>query len=598
LNTVNTSLKPTVFLYEEDDARAFLKDRPSVGKIVTLTPNARAVLLAAGIEATPSSHVFTDRHHRQITARIRRADRQLCAMFKKPEIQLGEAAKETLRHDMCMVAMTALRLWMTLGANGPYLIPGPEGWSTFENRIEAYKAFRSHLISEPYEYRDMIKPPQFPGLVRVLNRGIARMLQGRNFVLVTAYQYGLRSLAGILDKNKFAPLQLKASRNTKGDFLHPLRAFFRAIIGLPEQTLIAAVSTSPTSNVVASKALDGVADPVIRLWLDLVGDRLSAEAGYTDSVVKEFKELIERLNPQGLIGHTFRWSDEAALAEAAGAKGVPRMLISHGSHDVQTEPFAAEVTGKHARGLLFSPLSDTALAQSPHAEKLLQKQTIKPDIIRSKPVLWGYKSLPSIKHENRPRRILHAGTYKSLFYGARPMMYETSDEYIDGLAALIRAVDGMNNTELVIRVRPAPECSIPTLHALLPKSENCRIKTDGSFLDDLATSDMLVSFSSTTIEEAIYANRPVLQWGGSTRYHHIEPSTTLPTPSNRAAIYAVNQPSQLGAMIEAVLSAHVDGELTEHEKQDHCWGDNMPAHEAVLDWLKSDLLNSHVNHSN
>lgn len=586
LSTDHASPEPTAFLYEADDARAFLKDRPRAGKIITLTPNARAVLLAAGIEAIPSSRVFTDRHHRQITARIRRADRQLCAMFDRADIKLGEAAKETLRHDMCLVAMTALRLWMTFGRVGPYLVFGPQGWYKTESRLEVFKAFRSHLVSDQFEHRDMIKPPRFSRLTKCINRGAARLMRGSAPIIVTAYQYGLKPLSRRFDDNGMPTLQLSGSRHTKGDYLHSVRSIWRWMTGRDERTLIAVVEAAPQAQSLAQVALNGVTDPIIRLWLDVVGSRLTVEAGYTETAVLEFKELIRRLQPKMLVGHTFRWSDEAALAEAAGAKGVKRVLISHGSHALQESAVAFEATCKHARGMLYSSLADTVVAQSPHAERLINVQSVQPDTVRAKPVMWGYKPLPATTSKNRPRRILHAGTYKTLF-GFWPMMFETSDEFIDGLIPLIGAVDGMPDTELVIRVRPAPECDISTLHALLPVADNCTIKSDGAFLDDLAEADLLVSYSSTTIEEAIHADRPALLWGGASHYRHLPAECTLPDKNHRNAVYSVDSVANLKPMIEAILDSHAKIPLTDLERKNYCWGDNTASGEAILERVQA-----------
>ena len=56
---------------------------------------------------------------------------------------------------------------------------------------------------------------------------------------------------------------------------------------------------------------------------------------------------------------------------------------------------------------------------------------------------------------------------------------------------------------------------ISSLKKLLPSSKNSQIKIGGNFKDDLSNADMLVSFSSTTIEEALYARKPVALFGGS-----------------------------------------------------------------------------------
>ena len=56
---------------------------------------------------------------------------------------------------------------------------------------------------------------------------------------------------------------------------------------------------------------------------------------------------------------------------------------------------------------------------------------------------------------------------------------------------------------MIIRVRETDECSLSALSRLLPTSDTYEINAEGSFLNDLSKADLLVSFSSTTIEEAL-----------------------------------------------------------------------------------------------
>ena len=55
----------------------------------------------------------------------------------------------------------------------------------------------------------------------------------------------------------------------------------------------------------------------------------------------------------------------------------------------------------------------------------------------------------------------------------------------------------------------------------LSNYKNISIVTGGDFIEDLNNSDLLVSYSSTTIEEALNLRKPVLLYGGSNDYTHI-----------------------------------------------------------------------------
>ena len=68
---------------------------------------------------------------------------------------------------------------------------------------------------------------------------------------------------------------------------------------------------------------------------------------------------------------------------------------------------------------------------------------------------------------------MQAGTYK--FLGQRPWIYETSSEYLRGLILLAEAIDKLENTKLIIRVRGMDECSLFSLSKLLPASDTYEI---------------------------------------------------------------------------------------------------------------------------
>jgi len=187
--------------------------------------------------------------------------------------------------------------------------------------------------------------------------------------------------------------------------------------------------------------------------------------------------------------------------------------------------------------------------------------------------MWGYNK--SIKVHNSKKRfvILHTGTYKVLC--ARPWIYETSNEFVFGLQRLVQSVGKVENTELVIRIRSNEECEISSLEKLLPLSKNCRIKTDGSFQNDLNNADLLISFSSTCIEEALYARKPVALFGGSCRYRHLPGSTCIPSKDNRSAVYHLT-PENLSIMLEAIVKTHSNKPLTENEVSRYVWPDSVP----------------------
>ena len=179
---------------------------------------------------------------------------------------------------------------------------------------------------------------------------------------------------------------------------------------------------------------------------------------------------------------------------------------------------------------------------------------------------------------------MHAGTYK-LWSKTRPWVFETSDEFVVGLVKLVQAVQQLENTKLIIRFRLFPECQIKSLKQLLPKSNCYEIKTSGAFMEDLAKTDLLVSYASTTIEEALYARRPVLLWGGSSRYLHIPAREMYPTENDRSAIYTPGTEKKLLPMLKSILNCHTGKPLTDDELKEHVWFENVPGKKEFIKQL-------------
>ena len=61
----------------------------------------------------------------------------------------------------------------------------------------------------------------------------------------------------------------------------------------------------------------------------------------------------------------------------------------------------------------------------------------------------------------------------------------------------------------------------------------------------LSMSDVLISYSSTVIEESIKYRIPVLLWGGTNRYKHINVNHFLPNQHKRYCVYTADKKDKL-----------------------------------------------------
>lgn len=219
-----------------------------------------------------------------------------------------------------------------------------------------------------------------------------------------------------------------------------------------------------------------------------------------------------------------------ALGEICRNQDIPAILISHGSHISHSGEIAEKEWNEHARTMFVTHYPFVAV-QTQWAERFLKAQT---ELI-SKPLITGplifaqksrlhdtkkaMRAKIFEKHSNK-KILLHAGTPKR-WRAFRPWVYETVEEYIKNINHLIIAVQQVRGVHLAIRYRSNKNLTTANLRQLLINSDCYEIYDSGAFNEHLLAADMLVSYSSTTIEEALKNKIPVLQFDPDAKYWHI-----------------------------------------------------------------------------
>lgn len=209
-----------------------------------------------------------------------------------------------------------------------------------------------------------------------------------------------------------------------------------------------------------------------------------------------------------------------ALGSIAEKLNIPSILISHGSHMPHRDTYAAREHKILAENILVDDYQYLPV-QSPYAKELAFRMTGNTGrIINIKPTLWGRTVSRNSARKSGPLTIVHAGTFK--LRHNRRYIYETADEFLRGLQELCDVISELPRLRLIIKARAdVYELSLETMKTLLPLADNISIETERPFLEVLREADLLVSFSSTTIEEALSNRVPVLLYGGGGRYSHI-----------------------------------------------------------------------------
>lgn len=278
----------------------------------------------------------------------------------------------------------------------------------------------------------------------------------------------------------------------------------------------------------------------------------------------ELDRALARLKPKAVLSNGTR-PDDLILAELCKKQSVPTILISHGSHIPPKNEFELIEWGEHGKALLRAPFSSLAL-QSPLSEGYLRVFPSEGRLFRTGPLIWGRpvneKASRGLFDKMFKGRyafgdiniVLHAGTPKAS-NRLRLFVYETPDEYLGGLRDLAKAVEVVPKTVLIVKFRPSAQISVGDVRALVPFSEKVILSVEEKFLDVLGMSDLLVSFSSTTIEEALQNRVPVLLYGGGGRYQHI-PSyeITSGVPVIKSAVYHIKEAKDLQYAIREICA--------------------------------------------
>lgn len=578
---------PVAVVHDARDVALLLKQKMKLKAILALSPTARAALLDERLEIPiwTSRRTFTDEAYAAAMVRIRAgrdaASARLC------QAGVGPAARWIFLYGYQAIANAACRLSLTLGEDGPWLVPDEGGFVVAQDKTEAQARILRHLLAR-FSFVSgwhAYAPPPLPEVYRWLRRIAARLVRKRGPAIVTqrvSHPFGLDEFLATYDVRQY-----HVTRTEQGwkEYARLPLEFFRAWQG---RGLIQfrAVSTLRFDAKPIDEAIAAIEDSTIREAAGLVRDDFVKTAQLIGGMVEDMRAIVDALKPQVFLAYELADGFTAALAEASGMAGVPRLIMNHNSHtptathadDLAMEHFfttqyTAELTDEF---LLWTPLAADVARQYLPSDK---QAHVRP-ILRTPEVAGG--SERAHRHGGGERRVLHAGNSQRwlTFF---PWVFETSDEFFDGVTELILAMGRVPNSRLVVRTKGKAEQDEKSLRALLPSGAFWDLKTrsDSAFGDDLAEADVLVCDMSSTIMQALHARIPVLLWGGTQRYRHLPARTQPPTAMDRGSIYTVDRASDLAPMISAILDVHAGKPLTDAEIEPYIWPGQPPGMDAL-----------------
>lgn len=257
-----------------------------------------------------------------------------------------------------------------------------------------------------------------------------------------------------------------------------------------------------------------------------------------------------------------------ALSIQSNTKNIKAMLVTHGTFVPSEEYYSHTEWSEMARNLFNSNFPFVAV-QTPNAKKFLsQQKNVSSLQIKTGALIYSRNNHSNTKskelknslfgeHANKII-ILHASTPKN-WGNFSPYVYETLEEYILNMKDLVSAAERIKDVHIALRVREKDLAglSIEELKIILGKSDSYSIYPTGSFEEYLFSSDALVSYSSTCIEEALINEKPVIQYDPYRNYKHLpalEVSQALQFPQ---PIYFCGQRRELKRSLDWIVTNHL-----------------------------------------
>jgi len=259
------------------------------------------------------------------------------------------------------------------------------------------------------------------------------------------------------------------------------------------------------------------------------------------------------------------------MGELAQYQNFDSLNISHGTH-VPPHNEYEHIENYRLATSVISNSYRTVAVQTPWAEKFLDYYKDERERVISGPLLY---SVVSQEERSRVRSdvlnvdkdtkvILYATTQKARD-SFRFHITETLDEFISSIKDIVNMINQMDNVLFVIRPHPACDLSEEEFRRLIPQSDKIKIVKSGPFAPLLSASDLLISYSSTCIEEAVQNNIPVVMYDKWRRYNHFDvQELACPEICKWQPAYYVSTPNQLSNCVYFLLGVSKNFSIDEN----------------------------------
>jgi hypothetical protein len=244
----------------------------------------------------------------------------------------------------------------------------------------------------------------------------------------------------------------------------------------------------------------------------------------TASFTNYLINLFENSKIKNCFFHSVRFPDLFSFSRVLSKYNNDVKLISHGTHTIQKKDNLSFIASRSlAIGLTYTKEKRIKLlSQSSYCDDFLDMLEVKYLKINRiiKPI---NKDLSREKTSNNKSKfkILFVGTVKQL--GERRYYFESSSEFFTSINNLYNKLNKYKSSlHIKIRIRDVQnEISNDILNNFIKnKKDFLTISNQKSIYNEIEKCDCLISFSSTTLEEGLFMNKPVMCYG-LPKYNHL-----------------------------------------------------------------------------
>ncbi|NMM45582.1 hypothetical protein HH303_13890 [Rhodospirillaceae bacterium KN72] len=527
--------------------------------VLPLTPTAALQARGDGYDILSATDYFGDAEQRLVVPKLV----EIRQSTEEALQSLPQSEREIVRAQFDRMIFSQLRLHATLASfetctvrhNGTWhTLPAAEAAALLERELIARRC--PNWIGSIQSF----SPPPFPGLFRMVQRALARVVRWRSpkgRVVLGAYKDVMGAVQAI-ESAGGRVVVVEGSHGSLGDYSDLFKQFLKVL--RKQSPIVFRVFGRQTEEEMDMHKRVATATGYSEMQVAADG----ADAAFRKSLSgisgakRQLDTLFGILDPTAFLSAEVSRGSDYLAAECIGRRGGQRVVLGRNAQGPTSDPMAVDFKRQYLLSRYPAGMTDVALfwdARGVEAGRQFLDDGVSIGRVATASSLPGDSKGKPVRADGK-RAVLVADSFGS-WWTRHWWALQTSDEYVDGLTELVNALKSVPNVHLTIRGKEKSELRVAELAELFADEPHVTVEgRERPFSETLLEADLLVSFFSTTIQEARQVGCPVLVYGGTQRHMYAEEAQrTLAESKDEAAIFGYDGSVNLSDLIESVLNA-------------------------------------------